>query len=354
MLFKFLLNIKNDIFFLSLLLTFFISFFFSIFLTVKIKNFLKKKSLKFFVKKYYFSKIEHKSSTPSMGGIAIIFSSLISVILFLEWNFISLNILFTFCAFALIGFLDDIFKIYKHSSGGVKVKTKLLMQIFVSFIICYLYFYCSNTKKVSVNSLYFFIPLYSYKMDLGSAFYKIFFILFIIGYANSTNLTDGIDELLSRLSIVTLISFLLILYILLYKIEYFHLESSSVRNLIIFTLAILASIIGFLWFNSNPAEIFMGDTGSLSIGGYIAIISLYMKCEILAILLGLIFFIESLSVILQVLYFKISKGKRIFLMSPLHHHFQKKKFSDSKIVTRFTIISCIISVSILILLAKKI
>ena len=180
-------------------------------------------------------------------------------------------------------------------------------------------------------------------IDLGHA-YILLSLFIIIGTSNAVNLTDGLDGLASGIIIIVVSAILLLSYLTGHKIyaEYLHINYIPMSGeLAVFCAAIIGSSMGFLWFNTKPAEIFMGDIGSLSIGATIGTISLIIKHEILLAIIGGIFVIETLSVIIQVLYFRYSGGKRIFLMAPIHHHFEKKGIAESKIVIRFWIITII-------------
>ncbi len=334
--------INTKYYHLIFLISFLISLAINICLTKITINYFKKNPWKSYVKKYYTRNIDHKMTTPSFGGVPLVISTITTVIFFINTkDFIILNLCFIFISFFLLGLVDDIIKL-KKNSDGISVKNKFIIQLILSIIACYFYF----STNIANNYLYL-IPYYEYFINLG-ILYKIFLVLFIVGYSNATNLTDGIDELLAKLTIMILVSIIILIFIC--DKQFVYLSSVSRDNLVIFSIALLGSIIGFLWFNSNPADIFMGDSGSLSIGASIALIAVYIRSEILLLILGAVFVIETLSVVVQVLYFKISKGKRMFLMSPIHHHFQKLGISDAKIITKFTIISLVISISILMLL----
>jgi len=287
-----------------------------------------------------------KKGTPTFGGVLIIFSLTISTILwtssFSKFNYL---LLLTIFLFGLIGFYDDLKKI--KSRVGISSKLKFLFQICSTTII---YF---TIKFFGFDISNFYIPfLKNISFDLG--FFYFFVVLFIIlGSTNATNLTDGLDGLVSMPLIFVFLTFSIFAYILgnINFSDYLLLNYiKGSGEIVIFCTAAIGALLGFLWFNSSPAEIFMGDTGSQSLGASLAVTSIILKQEFVLAIAGGIFVIEALSVIIQVLYFKSTKGKRIFLMAPLHHHFEKKGLSEQKVVIRFWIISflfCLLALSLL-------
>ncbi|HJD65149.1 MAG TPA: phospho-N-acetylmuramoyl-pentapeptide-transferase [Rickettsia endosymbiont of Diachasma alloeum] len=281
-----------------------------------------------------------KAGTPTMGGIMIILSSCFSTLLLADLTnkYIWIT-LFGFVSFGIIGFLDDYAKVTKNNHYGVKGKSKLLLQGIISLIVCILLEYTIDNPSHMLN-----VPFFkSLSMDLGYLY--IFFAIFVIvGASNAVNLTDGLDGLATVPIALTAGSFALISYLVGNLIYSNHLQLTYLPNtgeLTIFCASIVGSCFGFLWFNAQPAEVFMGDTGSLSLGGVLGIISVITKHEIVLGIVGGLFVIETISVIMQVYYFKATKGKRIFKMAPLHHHFEKSGWAESKVVIRFWIISLI-------------
>jgi phospho-N-acetylmuramoyl-pentapeptide-transferase len=280
-----------------------------------------------------------KSGTPTMGGIMIIFGMLVTQLLFINISnqFIQIS-WFVFLSFALMGFYDDYLKITKQTSKGLRGKLKMVIQILVSLIaLCWI----SSQDDIG-EFTYLQAPyLKDFIIDFG-LFYFIFGVIVITGSSNAVNLTDGLDGLVSMPIIFSSLGLGIITYIVsnpetssLYSL--FYIENSS--EIMILLAALIGSVFGFLWFNSHPASIFMGDVGSLSIGGLLGIISVILKNEILFAIIGGIFVIEALSVIIQVYYFKYTRGKRIFKMAPIHHHYEKLGLPETKIVVRFWIIS---------------
>lgn len=279
---------------------------------------------------------KEKASTPTMGGIVFIFSTIIASLLTIKLtNYYAIGALLTLALFSLIGFQDDFAKIRKNENlAGLKARTKLLLQIISALIIaCYLCFFAEFTTDLYVP----FVknPLF----DMGS-FAVIFWIIVIIATSNAVNLTDGLDGLATVPSIAALTSFSIIIYITGHiKISsYLLMPHFNVGEVAIVSSALMGALTGFLWYNCHPAEVFMGDSGSLTIGAFLGYLAIISKSEILLLLIGSIFVIETLSVILQVGSFKIRK-KRVFLMAPIHHHFEMKNWAENKIIVRFWIVA---------------
>ena len=332
---------------------------------------------------------KEKEGTPTMGGIIIILSTLIPVLLLARLdNIYILLLVFSMLWMGLVGWLDDYIKIFKKDKDGLKGKFKVLGQLFLGALVgATLFFHpdvtvrtevqpivqtvevepSSNPKAENIKATLTTIPLvknneFDYHwlivwmgIPKGSYTWVIFIpiVIFIItAVSNGANLTDGIDGLAAGTSAIIVFalgvfawvsgnvnfaSYLNIMYI------------SNVGELAVFIAAFLGGLIGFLWYNTYPASVFMGDTGSLSIGAVISVIAIIVRKELLIPLLCGVFFIETLSVILQVSYFKYTRsktgvGQRIFKMAPLHHHFQKLGFHESKIVARFWIFGIILAV----------
>lgn len=281
-----------------------------------------------------------KAGTPTMGGILIIISVSISTLLLADLtNKYIWVALFVFIGFGILGFIDDYTKVRKKNYKGVSGKRKLVFQFSVCFVACML-LYDSDNPASSLLTVPF---LKDFVVNLG-LFYIPFAMFVIVGASNAVNLTDGLDGLAIVPIAITAGSFTLISYLVgssLYANYLQILFVSNASELSIFCASIVGASIGFLWFNAQPAEIFMGDTGSLSLGGALGVVSVITKHEIVLAIVGGLFVIETLSVIIQVYYFKMSGGKRIFKMAPLHHHFEKGGWPESKVVTRFWIIALI-------------
>ena len=284
---------------------------------------------------------KEKAGTPTMGGIMIIGSVVISTLLLADLTnpYIWIS-LFVFIAYGVLGFLDDYSKIKKNNSKGISGKMKLLVQLTVGLVAYIVVQYFTADNFATQLSFPFFKNIL---INLGF-FYLPFAIFVVVGSSNAVNLTDGLDGLATVPIAIAAASFALISYLVgnsFYSsyLQIVHLQ--GVGELTIFCCAIVGGSLGFLWYNAQPAEIFMGDTGSLSLGGALGIIAVITKHEIVLGIIGGVFVIETLSVIIQVYYFKATGGKRIFKMAPLHHHFEKQGWKESKVVIRFWIIAVI-------------
>ena len=283
-----------------------------------------------------------KAGTPTMGGILILASIIVSIFLWAKLtNYYVWISLFACIAFGLVGFLDDYKKIYSKSSYGLKVSTRIILQIVLAFIIVFLIY---STMPENLNSTINFPFFKNLIIDLGMFFF-IFGIFIIVGSANAVNLTDGLDGLAIVPVMIVATTFAFIAYVSgnINFSEYLqinYIEGSG--ELSVFCGAIIGSALGFLWFNAPPAKVFMGDTGSLSLGGGIGTLSIMTKHEIVLAIVGGLFVLETLSVIVQVISFKLT-GKRIFQMAPLHHHFERKGWAESTIVIRFWIITIVLA-----------
>jgi len=283
---------------------------------------------------------KHKSNTPTMGGLIILSGMFISTLLWSKLdNIYVITVLLATIGFGGIGFLDDYLKHVRGSSLGLTISMKLLLQLFLSGVIVFVIY-----KNQSFNTGLELPLLKQMVIDLGW-FYIPFIILVIIGASNAVNLTDGLDGLAVGCVIMVTITFTILSYITS------HIKISSYLNvfflpqageIVIFCASIFGASLGFLWFNSHPASVFMGDTGALALGGALGVISVIIKKEILLFLCGGIFVAEAISVILQIFSFK-TRGKRIFKVAPLHHHFQLQGWPESKVVVRLWIIAAILA-----------
>jgi len=282
-----------------------------------------------------------KSGTPTMGGIFIIGSVIISIVLWGDPdNKMVWLVIISFTAFGIIGFIDDFLKIKFHNPDGLPAWGKLAGQFAVALgVVLYLYFTAGDAASLrDTTSLY--IPFFKNPVvDLGALWIP-FGVLLIMGESNAVNFSDGLDGLLAGLLILVFIALAILTYIS-GRTDYASYLGIPYINgageLTVVCLAIVGALIGFLWFNAHPAEVFMGDVGSLSLGGVVAVISLIIKKEILVLIIGGVFVLEIASVIIQVISFKLRK-KRVFLMSPLHHHFELSGWAETQVVTRFWIL----------------
>jgi phospho-N-acetylmuramoyl-pentapeptide-transferase len=288
---------------------------------------------------------KEKASTPTMGGIVFIGSTIFASLLTIKFsNMYAIGGLLTLLFFAFIGFKDDYAKIRKNENlAGLKARTKLALQILSAFVISV--FLC---LFADFNTELYVPFLKSPVIDMG-AFAILLWIIVIISTSNAVNLTDGLDGLATVPSIAALASFSIIIYITgNVKIsDYLLMPSFDVGEVAIIATALMGALTGFLWHNCHPAEVFMGDSGSLTIGAFLGYLAIISKSEILLLLIGSIFVIETLSVILQVGSFKLRK-KRVFLMAPIHHHFEMKNWAENKIIVRFWIIAILSNILALI------
>lgn len=269
----------------------------------------------------------HKKGTPTMGGISFILAIVVALIIamFLNSENIKYYLLFiyTTVSFAIIGYIDDMLIVVKKKNDGLSPRKKLLLQIVFSLIFYIL------VSLVYDNVNFIEIPIINYQLNI-SYLYLLFVIFWQTGFSNAVNLTDGLDGLATSVTIITTSTFTLLAY------------KENNFPVLVFCLAIVGALLGFLLFNKKPAKIFMGDTGSLALGGILAAISIILHKEIVFLFIGLVYILETLSVIIQVAYFK-KTGKRIFKMSPLHHHFELTGYGEVKTVYIFVIIAVISS-----------
>jgi len=266
-----------------------------------------------------------KSGTPTMGGLVFLcmisISSLIVGAVFGHFNFVLLSGVIGFAFFGTIGFLDDFIKVFKKQNEGLKSHEKFGLQLIGAAIFVVLFLLSGNAPLI-------YLPIFG---EVNSIIlFALFTIIWIAGFSNAVNLTDGLDGLATSVTIITTSTFALLAY------------KENNFPVLVFCLTIVGALVGFLLFNRNPAKIFMGDTGSLALGGILAAISVILHKEVAFLFIGLVYILETLSVIIQVAYFK-KTGKRIFKMSPLHHHFELSGYGEVKTVYIFVIIAVISS-----------
>ena len=376
----------------------------SMFIGKKIIDFLRKKQIGETVRKLGLNGEQQKQGTPTMGGIIIIFSIVIPMLLFADMANVYIQLmLITTIWLGIIGFTDDYIKVFKKNKKGLAGKFKILGQIVLGLLVGAA-FYLSNdvvikTKEkqtdntvyykqdivsfndeynkpgyISVKSTKTTLPFiknneFDYKYLIGFLpeplqekwvwlVFVLVTIFIIAGVSNGANLTDGLDGLAAGTSGIIAATLGVFAYVsgnIIFSDYLNIMYIPRVGELVVFASAFIGAMVGFLWYNSYPAQVFMGDTGSLTIGGIIAVFAIVIRKELLLPLMAAIFFIESLSVMLQVSYFKYTKkrygeGRRIFLMSPLHHHYQKKGIHENKIVVRFWIVAIFFAVLSVIML----
>ena len=281
-----------------------------------------------------------KQGVPTMGGLLIVSSVILST---LSWARLDSSLvwllLFVITFFGFIGGLDDYRKIAKKSSDGLSARGKLFLQFSGATVVgLFVILHPGFDGHLSVPFLKNIQP------DLGW-FYIIFAMLVIVGASNAVNLTDGLDGLATGPTIVSSAVYLVFSYLAGNIVMADYLQIPYVAGsgeLAVFCGAIVGACLGFLWFNAYPAQMFMGDVGSLALGAALGAVAIIIKQEMLLAIVGGVFVMEALSVIMQVGYFKLTKGKRIFLMAPFHHHYEKKGWHETKVVVRFWIVSIIL------------
>ncbi len=330
---------------------------------------------------------QQKAGTPTMGGLIIILSTLIPVLLFAKLdNIYVILLIFTMVWMGIIGFVDDYLKVFKKDKAGLKGRFKVLGQVVLGLIVgTTLYFHPEVTMKersktiitpsytvgkvqgLEIKSTKTTVPFFkNNELDytsfitwagegLAGYAWLVFIpiiIIIVTAVSNGANLTDGIDGLAAGTSAIIVLTLGIFTWVsgnIIFS-EYLDIMFiPKVGELVVFITAFVGALVGFLWYNAFPAQVFMGDTGSLTIGGVIAVIAIIIRKELMIPVLCGIFFAESISVMVQVGYFKYTKrrsgeGKRVFLMAPIHHHYQKKGYHESKIVTRFWIIGILLAI----------
>ena len=286
-----------------------------------------------------------KAGTPTMGGVLIAFSLCVSVLLWADLSnpYVWLTLL-VFLGFGTVGFVDDYLKIIRKNNKGISAKTKFAGQVLVALAGLGILF------TLPAYSTELAVPFFkNFRPDLG-LFYLPFAVLVMVGTSNGVNLTDGLDGLAIGPTIVAGVCFAIFIYVagnaqIANYLQVAHVP--GVGEVSVFCGALIGASLGFLWYNAYPAQIFMGDVGSLSLGGTLGFLSVLCKQELILLVVGGLFAVEALSVILQVGYFKFSGGKRIFRMAPLHHHFELKGLPESKIIIRFWITSALLGLAAL-------
>ena len=274
-----------------------------------------------------------KRGTPTMGGLLIVGSAVLPFLVLSKYTAEAMTVLFIMVGCAAIGFADDYLKLRRRHSLGLPGRWKMVLLVAVTVgAAILLHEYGSWDTAV-------YVPVAGWSLDLGVFFYPFLFIV-IAGTVNGVNFTDGIDGLAAGTAMIALLTFLAIAGISWLRSGEPGARSDTYLDLATLAAALIGGTIGFLWYNAFPAEVFMGDTGSMALGGAIAGFAIVTGTEILLLLIGGIFFIEVLSLIIQVVSFKRT-GRRVFLMAPIHHHFEMKAWSETKIMVRFWIVCAI-------------
>ena len=281
-----------------------------------------------------------KAGTPTMGGLMIIFTALAATLLWAELaNPYIWLLVMVVLGFGLIGFYDDYLKVVKKHNKGLSGRSKLLAQTVIAIIAAFWLYYSPGFDTTLT------LPFFKQAQpDLGWGFIPLA-VFIIVGSANAVNLTDGLDGLAIGPVTIAAGIFMILCYLAGNKVIATYLQIPYIRGvgeLSIFLGAVVGAGVGFLWFNSYPAQVFMGDVGALALGGVLGTVALATKQEFLLAVAGGIFVVEALSVIIQVSFFKVSNGKRVFRMAPLHHHFELKGWPEPKVIVRFWILSLIL------------
>ena len=270
---------------------------------------------------------QKKSGTPTMGGVMILLAIMISTLI-IVYKFLSFSpelwlLLFVTVGYGLLGFLDDFIKVAMKRNLGLTSKQKLLGQVVIAVV-----FYIGLINLDFSTTVA--IPATNYSIDLGW-FYLPLILFMLVGGSNAVNLTDGLDGLLAGTAAIAFGAFAVLAF------------NAGMIDVAIFNAAVVGAVLGFLVFNAHPAKVFMGDTGSLALGGAIAAVAILTKLEILLVIIGGVFVIETLSVIIQVISFK-TRGKRVFKMSPLHHHYELSGWSEWRVVVTFWLVGMVFAI----------
>ncbi len=281
-----------------------------------------------------------KKGTPTMGGLMILISLMVSALLWMDLsNRFVWACLFVTAGFAVVGFLDDLDKVTKASHRGIPGRVRLLIEFAIAGVAVLLI--------VSRTGTDLYLPFFSGVFLKLGPFYYVFAMVMIVGFGNAVNLTDGLDGLATFPVIIASLAFLVIVYLSGNVVFAKYLGIPHVPGageLAIFAAAIIGACLAFLWFNAPPASVFMGDTGSLALGGALATIAVTAQHELVLVIIGGLFVVEALSVIIQVLWYKRT-GKRVFRMAPIHHHFEQLGWPESTVVVRFWIVSIVLALA---------
>lgn len=280
---------------------------------------------------------KQKNGTPTMGGLIFIMPVIITVVILyllgkINFSYNLLIIVFTFIAYSLIGFLDDYLIIKRNNNKGLTEIQKLLLQIIVAIIFFYLFMKGGNEPLIWIRSL-------NLRIEMGWL-YGLFILFILVSSSNAVNITDGLDGLAGGLSVIAFLTFGIIAWSTGWLEGY--------DDIAVFCFILIGGILGFLVFNLNPAKVFMGDTGSLALGATLGAVAIITRYEFLLILIGIVFVLETLSCVIQIIYFKLT-GKRFFPMTPIHHSFEKMGFKETDIVKMFLFIGLLASMIAIIL-----
>ena len=304
---------------LAMMISFILSVLFGIFLIPILKKMKASQRISIYVSEMHKS----KNGTPTMGGLIFIIPVILTIVILyflgkVNFSYNLLIIVFTFISYSLIGFLDDYLIIKRHNNKGLTEIQKLLLQIIVAIIFFYFFMKGGNEPLLWIKSL-------NIRLELNWV-YGLFILFILVASSNAVNITDGLDGLAGGLSVISFLTFGIISWSTGWLQGY--------DDIAVFCFILIGGILGFLVFNLNPAKVFMGDTGSLSLGATLGAIAIITRYEFLLILIGIVFVIETLSCIIQIIYYKLT-GKRFFPMAPIHHSFEKMGFKETDIVKMF-------------------
>lgn len=313
-----------------------IGFLVSIIVAVIIIPILKKNHCRQFLSEYLEEKHKGKKNTPTMGGLIFVISTFIVTILFILFQKMSISfnlfiVLFTFIGYFLIGFIDDYLIVKKGNNKGLSENSKLLLQTIIALVFFYFFMKAGNEPLLWIHAI-------KLKLDIGF-FYGLFILFVLLASSNAVNITDGLDGLAGGLSFIVFLTFGVI--------SYYTGWLEGYEEIAMFSFILAGSILGFLVFNVHPAKIFMGDTGSLCLGATLGTIAILTRHEVLLILIGIVFVIETITCLIQRYYYKLTK-RRIFPMTPIHHTFEMLGWKEIDIVKLFWIIGLIASLIALI------
>lgn len=287
-----------------------------------------------------------KKDTPTMGGLLMLIGMLLSLVLWMDFSKLQTYLLGgSTIALGIIGGVDDYLKLRKKTTVGLRSKQKFLLQCLVALVVSGILLSASGVKGIA-----YYIPFYKYPLIVSGMFGGIFFLFFssfiIVGTSNAVNLTDGLDGLASGLVVMVAVVLALFGFLMNNALisGYLYLEHiAGAGEVGIYMCALAGASLGFLWYNGHPAQIFMGDIGSLTLGGILGIAAVLLRRELLLAIIGGVFVLETLSVILQVLSYRYRNKKRVFLCAPIHHHFEHKGWPETKVVLRFWIIGLLLA-----------
>ncbi len=318
---------------LAMMISFILAVLFGIFLIPILKKLKASQSVSVYVREMH----KQKNGTPTMGGLIFIVPVIITVIILyllgkINFTYNLLIIVFTFISYSLIGFLDDYLIIKRHNNKGLTEIQKLLLQIIVAIIFFYLFMKAGNEPLIWIRSL-------NLRIEMGWL-YGLFILFILVASSNAVNITDGLDGLAGGLSVIAFLTFGIIAWSTGWLEGY--------DDIAVFCFILIGGILGFLVFNLHPAKVFMGDTGSLALGATLGTVAIITRYEFLLILIGIVFVLETLSCVIQIVYFKLT-GKRFFPMAPIHHSFEKIGFKETDIVKMFLFVGLLASMIAIIL-----